>query len=501
MSVDVIHAGPSHVLQVTSDADLLELTCHLTLSDLDEFVKGKGREDDTESDTEEPLSDIDLAIALTIENARSTLAILRDSKLAHSIDTALDIDQDLLEVWNRVEIQAQEDRAMALRLSGQTPAAPAPSMAVGQSSSLSGVSSDIVEFESTLDIDQDLLEEWNRQEIQAQEDRAMALRLSGQTPGAPSLAVGPSSSHSTFSGVSDDVEEPDDFAVDDPQVFGRAAPIPSGDDRRECVICQEPTTALAYRAPCGDYYHSHCLVSLVEATTRDESLFPLRCCNRQFEVTEVQRYIPSELRRTFAEKSREFSTPERIYCSTVTCGAFLVAKTAAPAPVTCARCAQRTCSSCAAPAHSVFVPCNDELADAGVQEFLVTADNAGWQRCPDCRQVVELSMGCYHITCRCGAQFCYLCSAKWKTCNCHQVGDHQFDGGVQRPPVAREVLVRDAAERLRFNHGCQNVQWLAVLGAGQCQNCLDNLSRSLLQCSECQMLACVRCRRNRIQGG
>ncbi|CAL8999751.1 unnamed protein product [Prunus brigantina] len=42
--------------------------------------------------------------------------------------------------------------------------------------------------------------------------------------------------------------------------------------------------------------------------------------------------------------------------------------------------------------------------------------------------MVELDSGCYHITCRCGHQFCYTCGAEWKnkkaTCDCPLWDEH-----------------------------------------------------------------------------
>ncbi|KAK8008489.1 hypothetical protein PG991_011040 [Apiospora marii] len=40
-------------------------------------------------------------------------------------------------------------------------------------------------------------------------------------------------------------------------------------------------------------------------------------------------------------------------------------------------------------------------------------EKSGWRRCYKCRNLVELNQGCTHITCRCKAQFCYICGAVW----------------------------------------------------------------------------------------
>ncbi|EPS63510.1 hypothetical protein M569_11273, partial [Genlisea aurea] len=45
-----------------------------------------------------------------------------------------------------------------------------------------------------------------------------------------------------------------------------------------------------------------------------------------------------------------------------------------------------------------------------------------WRQCVQCKHMIELETGCYHMTCRCGHQFCYTCGAEWKnnksTCGC-----------------------------------------------------------------------------------
>ena len=35
--------------------------------------------------------------------------------------------------------------------------------------------------------------------------------------------------------------------------------------------------------------------------------------------------------------------------------------------------------------------------------------------------MVELSLGCRHITCQCKAEFCYVCGAPWQTCSCTEL--------------------------------------------------------------------------------
>lgn len=79
-------------------------------------------------------------------------------------------------------------------------------------------------------------------------------------------------------------------------------------------------------------------------------------------------------------------------------------------------CRRTTCSICKATSHGILDCPKDEATTA----VLTAADEAGWSRCYRCRALVELTIGCYHITCRCRAEFCYLCSVPWKNCTCAQ---------------------------------------------------------------------------------
>ncbi|XP_021889788.1 probable E3 ubiquitin-protein ligase rbrA [Carica papaya] len=53
-----------------------------------------------------------------------------------------------------------------------------------------------------------------------------------------------------------------------------------------------------------------------------------------------------------------------------------------------------------------------------------------WRQCVKCNHMFELSEGCYHITCRCGYEFCYTCGALWKnkkaTCSCPIWDEHNI---------------------------------------------------------------------------
>lgn len=189
---------------------------------------------------------------------------------------------------------------------------------------------------------------------------------------------------------------------------------------RECFICQCPIEGTQVRVACGHYYDVACLLNRVEAATRDESLFPPSCCHQRILDRSFQRHMSPSLAIAYTEKSSEFGTIRRVYCANPLCSRFLGARSKGPSVdvfvCTSPSCTTRTCSRCRSAVHSIATHrCGH---DRSQKQVLALANEKGWTRCPACDQMIELRSGCHQMTCVCTMQFCYLCSAPWKSCSC-----------------------------------------------------------------------------------
>ncbi len=77
------------------------------------------------------------------------------------------------------------------------------------------------------------------------------------------------------------------------------------------------------------------------------------------------------------------------------------------------------------------------------------------------------------------------------------------------PPVGQAQAVQggfdavanifaDVVRNLRDNHECYHEQWMRIDGPYQCEECLDYLDVFIFECQQCALMACDRCRRNRL---
>ncbi|KAH9855440.1 hypothetical protein C2E23DRAFT_723895 [Lenzites betulinus] len=428
----------------------LSLIAALTLEDVEQVRnrnKGKSRAD-------APVDDEMIAFELFAAEAAALDTMASDIRFAQSLDKALESDGRLLDDLARAEETCRRDREFAIALSkGQTYRYEPVPVQRPQSASTSAL------------------------HITNSPATAVA---------AVPKVIAPASSNRW--------------------VLLLLQELTSRPRAESCVICRDVIEGSVIRVPCGHTYDVGCLVDLFRAATVDESLFPPACCRKPFVLQEVRVYLDSNLQKVVDKKTIEFGTKNRVYCHRPTCSTFIGAATASATNMLCPTCYYYTCGHCKAAAHTLTFRCTSS-EDAAV---VALAEQAGWKRCPGCGHLVELSFGCYHMTCRCRHQFCYLCTATWKTCKCTQWDENRLVAaaedrvqrqGVQAPARGgnavdfRQRVAREA-ERLRDDHDCGH-RWKYVTGERRCEGCGHYLRVFLFNCVWCHIWLCARCRNNR----
>ncbi|KAI2625647.1 hypothetical protein GGR54DRAFT_509014 [Hypoxylon sp. NC1633] len=450
-----------------TDDDSLGLAVTLLLEDVRQIVSfAKGKQ------TEGTLTDAELALQLYSEELDSAALFACDRRMSKSIQGAVQTDADALAQSEREERMAQNDHetsASILQGASQTPG------------------TEMVDSQP-LDEDLELLEKLSAIYITGVENED----LDG-----------------------DDVETPLADADGQPESSSWAASRKLH-QRRSCTACSEKTrfTDLA-RAPCRHEYCRDCLTQLFQGAMSDETLFPPRCCKQKIPLERNQLFLPEELVRQFRVKAVELSTPRRTYCHRQTCSAFISPESYDGDVAVCSNCGARTCITCKGSSHPGDCPHDEDL-----QRVLELAQEKGWQRCPNCLSLISLSQGCFHMTCKCGSQFCYLCSAPWKSCDCRHWDEYRLfdraeeiynrDHGTDErlaPDVehddnpvettARQAGIGRIMDNLRVNHECDHSSWRSQ-GPNLCEECGDWLPVFIYECRQCNIMACRRCRFNRL---
>ncbi|KAL2063273.1 hypothetical protein VTL71DRAFT_5078 [Oculimacula yallundae] len=184
-------------------------------------------------------------------------------------------------------------------------------------------------------------------------------------------------------------------------------------------------------------YCFDCLTELFNLSFRDEELYPPRCCKELIPLAALGTHLTLEIEVTFLAKGIEYGTKDRVYCSGNECGAFLApGMLVTPHVAQCLTCRTKTCTICKSKAHEGDCP-EDEASN----QLQALAESKGWKRCPGCQRMVELAIGCYHISCPCKMQFCYNCGAyPWRACECPL-----FDQNRLFPQANNAVRVRNRA--------------------------------------------------------
>ncbi|KAI7341184.1 hypothetical protein KC315_g309 [Hortaea werneckii] len=274
----------------------------------------------------------------------------------------------------------------------------------------------------------------------------------------------------------------------------------------QCAVCRDEAEYEDCnnfcQVPFEHWYCDDCLQRLFNLVLTDESLFPPRCCQKPFEYPAIKPHLPEELAALFEAKKEELGNKNRIYCSRPTCSAFIGMDHRDGRVAVCPDCKSETCMACKGPMHEDECPVDEALESA-----LKVAQDEDWQRCPDCKGMIELTFGCNHMTCPCSAEFCYVCTEPWKNCNCELWFEERLIDRAQT--VANRGFaggdVQAAAQRLRNDITCDHeraynsANWRRFEFAAHCEECRERMPYYIFECRLCHLRCCRWCTMDRVR--
>ncbi|WCJ41087.1 RING/U-box protein with C6HC-type zinc finger [Euphorbia peplus] len=211
-----------------------------------------------------------------------------------------------------------------------------------------------------------------------------------------------------------------------------------------CVICLEDTDVRRIFSieGCGHRYCFSCMKQHVEVKLLHGMVpkCPHEGCKTELDVESSSKFLTSKLAETMRQRKKEAAIPatEKVYCPYPQCSALMsnhdvseyskkeIVGSAITGARKCLECRSIFCINCKVPWHSnmschIYKKMNPNPPAEDVKLKSLATRNL-WRQCVKCSHMIELAEGCYHMTCRCGFEFCYNCGAEWKdkkpTCSC-----------------------------------------------------------------------------------
>lgn len=343
------------------DPETTRLMLELQLEDTDELLKGMS------AIPTEGRADLKIALDLLRDEINNKLAEASDRSVATKLARSTPVNHAALRTALREEATARDDQLMAMRLAGITT----------HSESVRHATSHVNEMSSIV-----FATDASYQTIYDNTLRKVGACTSSPNNGNQHQAnnlttikshTNPNREASNTGGKKKCIE--------------RAT-------HQLCCACRDsvPTFDLV-TASCGDSYCRECIVQLFERSTVDRELFPPRCCRKDIPLASIRDFVDNDFAKLFGQKSKEFTTVNPLYCAERTCSAFVPPESINAGVGTCSACSSTTCTSCRREGHKGL--CQE---DPHVQALRVTAHQEGWSVCSRCKNMVELTHGCFHMT-------------------------------------------------------------------------------------------------------
>ncbi|PIA38656.1 hypothetical protein AQUCO_02700110v1 [Aquilegia coerulea] len=230
----------------------------------------------------------------------------------------------------------------------------------------------------------------------------------------------------------------------DSQVTKSAESSRSKDSQESCSICLEDIDAgkMFSVDGCLHRYCISCMRQHVEVKLLHGVVpgCPHEGCTTQLNITSCRKFLSPELIDRMSQRIAEASIPvtEKLYCPYPRCSVLMSKSEVLPctdnvyngvdrsAIGQCIKCRRLFCINCKVPWHHnlscIEYKKSNTKSNAEDAKLKSLATTQAWHQCIKCNHMIELVEGCYHMTCRCGYEFCYTCGAEWRnkkpTCRC-----------------------------------------------------------------------------------
>ena len=222
--------------------------------------------------------------------------------------------------------------------------------------------------------------------------------------------------------------------------------LPGDIEEEICPICTDEISH-AEQLGCGHSYCSGCLRHYLESAPNTKT-FPLACigdegaCKVPISIPEIRRFLQPQVFQALVEVAfRSYldqHAQELKFCTTPDCQQIYRHNPNTRKILQCPSCFSTICSACDEEAHEGMT-CEERRLhkDPGEQErlFNVWANEHGTKQCPDCRRMIEKSEGCNHITCPCGAHFCWKCGKSFSAATIYPHMTTEHGGMHDEAPV------------------------------------------------------------------
>ncbi|XP_076900832.1 E3 ubiquitin-protein ligase RSL1-like [Bidens hawaiensis] len=209
-------------------------------------------------------------------------------------------------------------------------------------------------------------------------------------------------------------------------------PINGDSSVQACLICcEEKPTCMTINMKCSHKFCSCCVKDYVDEQV-ESSQVPIKCpslkCRYYISTPEFKSFLPVANYALLQDALLEpnLLATNKFYCPFSDCSVLLDPRCDSNESdnncVECPVCRRFICVKCGVPWHSSMSCDQFQECPPEGRVNVDPVENRKWRRCQMCERMIELTHGCYQMTCWCGHEFCYSCGAEYidseQTCRC-----------------------------------------------------------------------------------